>query len=78
MCLCRPIPWWLRVYKKQKKSFVCFLSYTRQVKVTVLHKLLERISSKEELKYGVLALKLFKKQRSKIHIKEASLFLKVG
>lgn len=44
----------------------------------MLHRILERVSSEDELKYAHLGLKLFKTQGIKINTKGASLFIKVG
>ena len=48
------------------------------MKANVLHGILERVSSEEELKYARLGLELFKKQGIKLNSKAASLFIKVG
>lgn len=58
-------------------NFSCFCPRTKKVKASVLNRILERVTSEEELKYARLGLKIFKTQGIGLEKKTATLFVKV-
>ena len=54
------------------------MSILRKVKASVLNRILERVSSEEELKYATLGLQIFKTQGIDLRKKTGTLFVKVS
>ena len=71
--------WVLHALLRLERNFSCCCPRlgTKKVKASVLNRILERVTSEEELKYASLGLKIFKTQGIDLKKESATLFVKV-